>query len=196
MPTMSEERPSRAEVEDLLDAAVMAPTHHMTQPWRFIVVAGKARDALGSVMGSRVRRELPDDPHLEEKVAAEAGRTARAPVIITVVYVPSSHPKAIENEDRYAVGAAMQNLMLAAQARGLSTFLRTGPASLDPGVAAHLGLSAGDGGGGGQGGDGGQRPEEIAGFIYLGRAQGNPPPAKPRVPAAERTTWLGWDSPE
>lgn len=182
---MGDEAPSREEVEGLLDAAVMAPTHHMTQPWRFIVVAGPARQALGTVMGERVRREVPDDPHLAEKVAAEAGRTSKAPVIIVVVYAPSDHPKAIEHEDRYAVGAAMQNLMLAAHGGGLATFLRTGPASLDAAVAAHLGLA---------GADGSRPPEEIAGFIYLGTAQGEPPPAKPRAEASERTTWLGWDA--
>jgi nitroreductase len=183
---MGDERPSREDVAGLLEAAVMAPTHHMTQPWRFIVLAGAAREELGTVMGERVRRELPDDPHLAYKVAAEAGRTRKAPVIIVVVYVPSDHPKAIEHEDRYAVGAAMQNLMLAAHALGLATFLRTGPASLDAGVAAHLGLAAG--------GEGGRPPEEIAGFIYLGTAQGEPPAAKARAEASERTTWLGWDA--
>lgn len=182
---MSDRQPGREEIEGLLQAAVMAPNHHLTQPWRFIVLAGAAREALGAVMGERVRRELPDDSHLAEKVAAEAGRTTRAPVIIVVVYVPSDHPKAIEHEDRYAVGAAMQNLMLAAHARGLATYLRTGPASLDAGVAAHLGLAAGGAG---------REPEEVAGFIYLGTAQGVAPPAKARAEASGRTTWLGWDA--
>lgn len=181
---MSDRQPGREEIEGLLQAAVMAPNHHLTQPWRFIVLAGAAREALGAVMGERVRRELPDDPHLAEKVAAEAGRSGKAPVIIVVVYVPSDHPKAIEHEDRYAVGAAMQNLMLAAHAGGLATYLRTGPASLDAGVAAHLGLAPGGAG---------RAPEEVAGFIYLGTAQGEAPPAKARAEASGRTTWLGWD---
>jgi nitroreductase len=175
---VTDEQPERADIEALLDAAVRAPTHYLTEPWRFIVLAGPAREELGEVMGRRVRSELDGDPRLEEKVRFEAGRPLRAPVVLTVVYTPSSNPKAVENEDRYAVGAAMQNVLLAAHARGLAGFLRTGPAATDPAVAKHLGLAPG---------------EEIAGFIYLGYpAQEDPPPAKPRTDAAERTTWKGW----
>ena len=180
VPTMLDTRPDRADIEALIEAAVMAPSHHMTQPWRFIVLAGHAREALGAVMGDRVRRELAGDPHVEERALAEASRPLRAPVILTVIYTPSDHPKAIENEDRSSVGAAMQNILLAAHERGLATFVRTGPAALDPGVAAHLGLRAGP------------PPEEIAGFIYLGIAAQEPPPVKRRTHARERTTWRGW----
>lgn len=178
---MTGEQPARADVEALLEAATMAPTHHMTQPWRFVVLAGQAREELGEAMGARVRRESADDPHLQEKVQSEAARPLKAPVVITVVYTPSDHPKAVVAEDRSSVGAAMQNVLLAAHTRGLSTYLRTGPASLDPGVAAHLGLKAGP------------PPEEIAGFIYLGYAAQDPPPAKPRTGAGDLTEWRGWD---
>jgi nitroreductase len=176
---VTDARPERADIEALLDAAVRAPTHHLTEPWRFIVLAGPARQELGEVMGRRVCRELAGDPRLEERVRFEESRPLRAPVILTVVYTPSSHPKAIENEDRYAMGAAMQNVLLAAHARGLAGFLQTGPAAGDPAVAKHLGLAPG---------------EEIAGFIYLGHpAPENPPPPKPRTAPADRTIWKGWE---
>jgi nitroreductase len=176
---VTDERPERADIEALLDAAVRAPTHHLTEPWRFIVVAGAAREQLGQVMGRRLRRELAGDPRMEEKAKFEEARPLRAPVILTAVYTPSSHPKAIENEDRYSVGAAMQNVLIAAHARGLAGFLRTGPAADDPDVAEHMGLAPG---------------EEIAGFIYLGHpADEDPPPPKPRTEAADRTIWRGWD---
>lgn len=181
------QRPPRSDVEALLQAAVHAPTHHMTQPWRFIVLAGDALAELGAVMGERVRRESPGDPRLEEKVAAEAGRTALAPTIVAVVYTPSTHPKAIAAEDRAAVAAAIQNLLLAAHNRGLATYWRTGPAALDPGVARHLGLNPA------APSDPAAPGEEIVGFVYLGYAAQEPPPAKPRVSAADRTTWRGWD---
>jgi nitroreductase len=181
VPQMGDRVPDRADVEALLEAAVMAPTHHMTQPWRFIVVAGAAREALGAVMGATLRRSLCDDPHAVERAQAEAAKPLRAPAILTVVYVPSDHPKAIESEDRSSVGAAMQNILLAAEERGLATFLRTGPAATDPHVAAHLGLEPGP------------PAEEIAGFIYLGYPAAAPPPPKARAGAAERTTWQGWD---
>jgi nitroreductase len=130
-------------------------------------------------MGRRARRELAGDPHLEEKVRFEEARPLRAPVILTAVYTPSTNPKAIAMEDRYSVGAAMQNVLIAAHARGLAGFLRTGPAASDPAVTEHLGLAPG---------------EEIAGFIYLGHpADQEPPPPKPRTEPADRTIWRGWN---
>ncbi|HEU5001756.1 MAG TPA: nitroreductase [Actinomycetota bacterium] len=179
VPALTDQVPSRNEVEALLDAAVMAPTHHMTQPWRFVVVQGVAREAMGAVMGERVRREQGGDPMVDSKVAAEEARPLRAPVIIVVVYTPSDHPKAVAMEDRYSVGAAMQNILLAAHDRGLAAFLRTGPAALDPDVARHLGLAVD-----------GEAPEEIAGFIYLGYPAAEAPPAKQRTDPRERTVWL------
>ena len=176
---VTDRRPNRAEIEALLEAAVRAPTHFLTEPWRFSVLAGDARSDLGKAMGRRVRAELAGDPHVEERVAYEEGRPLRAPVLLVVVYRASDNPKAIEVEDRYAVGAAMQNILLAAHARGLAGFLRTGPAARDPAVAEHLGLGPG---------------EEIAGFIYLGYATEDAPvPDKPRTPPSDRTVWQGWD---
>lgn len=179
VPGMTDQVPSRPEVEALLDAAVMAPTHHMTQPWRFVVVKGEARSAMGEVMGQRVRREEAADPMVESKVAAEAARPLRAPMIVVVAYTPSDNPKAIEMEDRYSVGAAMQNILLAAHDRGMAAFLRTGPAARDPDVARHLGLAVDQ-----------AAPEEIAGFIYLGYPAADAPPAKARTDPRERTVWL------
>lgn len=175
---VTERRPPAEEVAALLEAAVRAPNHHLTEPWRFIVLAGEALHRLGEVMAGRVRRESPDDPNLDKKMEFERKRPLRAPVIVTVVYAPSGNPKAVEMEDRYAVGAAMENVLLAAHARGLGAYLRTGPAAADPEVRRFLGLSGG---------------EEVAGFIYAGYPAETPPPAPPRTPAAERTTWMGWD---
>ena len=42
--------PSRKAIETILEAATWAPCHHVTEPWRFRVIAGEAREALGEVM--------------------------------------------------------------------------------------------------------------------------------------------------
>lgn len=179
VPKVAEKRPSRSEIEALLEAGVRAPNHHLTEPWRFVVLTGAALDRLGEAMAERVREQHAEDPDLDKRVEVEKSRPRRAPVIIAVVYTPSTNPKAIEVEDRYAIGAVMQNILLAAHASGLGAYLRTGPAAEYPGVQRHLGL---------------QPPEEIAGFIYVGYpAEDEERPMSARTPAGERTTWLGWD---
>ena len=174
---VSEDCPSREEVAGLLDAAVRAPTHHLTQPWRFVVLTGPILGKLGEAMAERVLRELGDRPDIEIRAQIERDRPLRAPVIVVVVYVPSRHPAAIEAEDRYAVGAAMENLLLAAHAAGLGAHLRTGAAAADPGVHELLGLREG---------------EEIASFVYLGYPVNPVGTPTRRTPAPECTTWLGW----
>ena len=171
-------RPTRAEVTALLEAAVRAPNHHLTEPWRFLVLTGRALEDLGEAMAEGARRQHAGDHDLEMRVQVERARPRRAPVIVAVVYVPSHHPRALEVEDRYAVGAAVENLLLAAHATGLAAHLRTGAAAQDPTVREYLGLEDG---------------EEVATFVYLGYPGGEPRPFSRRTPAGERTEWRGWD---
>lgn len=174
------DRPDRPTIEALLDAAVRAPTHHLTEPWRFIVLAGSALDDLGEAMTIRVRETASPDEDLEQRLEVERARPHRAPVIIVVVYVPSTNPRAIEVEDRYSIGAAMQNILLAAHGRGLGAFLRTGPASRHRAVLDHLGLAP---------------AEEVAGFIYVGIPSGAEVTRSRRTEASVITDWRGWDEP-
>src|SRR5256714_5634349 len=98
--------PTRADVMPLLEAAVRAPNHHLTEPWRFVVLTGQALEGLGEAMGESVRRQHAGARDLEMKVQFERARPLRAPVIVAVIYVPSCCPKVLEVEDRYALGAA------------------------------------------------------------------------------------------
>ncbi len=50
---MTGERPAREQIERLLEAATHAPNHYKVQPWKFIVLAGKARERLGAVMATK-----------------------------------------------------------------------------------------------------------------------------------------------
>ncbi|HEY8202733.1 MAG TPA: nitroreductase [Actinomycetota bacterium] len=174
---VSDERPSREEIARLLEAAVRAPTHHLTEPWRFVVLTGPVLEALGDVMAESVRQERAGSPDVEMRAELARARTLRAPVIVAVVYVPSTHLRALEVEDRYSVGAAIQNLLLAAHATGLAAHLRTGVAATDPAVHTFLELREG---------------EDIAAFVYLGYPADAPSTPTRRTPAEDRTIWLGW----
>ncbi len=54
------ERPPRALIERLVQAATHAPNHFRTQPWRFLVLAGPAREELGRAMARALAARLPD----------------------------------------------------------------------------------------------------------------------------------------
>ncbi len=163
----------KRKVERLLDAAVRAPNHHLTQPWRFIVLTGRALQELADAWAAGAQREGKDPE-------AARSKALRAPVIICVVECPKGHlPKVSDIEEHHATGAALQNILLAAHDMGLGAMMRTGPAAHIPEVRRHLGL---------------EDAELIAGFIYLGhpRAEDGARPLSRRTDPAGLTEWRGW----
>src|SRR5579884_2758351 len=179
---MTDERPAREQIERLLEAATHAPNHHKVQPWRFIVLAGEAREALGKVMANSLAEKMEETT--SEKAQAllnkERNKLLRSPVVIAVVAERPGLPKVKEVENIAAVAAAVQNMLLTAEEMGLACMWRTGDAAYDPGVKKWLGLSA---------------EEHIVAFVYVGY------PAIPRlkrypIPIEAKTRWLGWEENE
>lgn len=168
--------PPRELVERVIEAATWAPNHHHTRPWRFIVLTGEARLALGEVMASSLKERLPDPTG--ERAAAlldkERNKPLRAPVVVAVAAAPSSEPRVLEVEEMAAVAAGVQNMLLAAEALGLSAMWRTGDAAYDAAVKRFLGLPDG---------------AHLLSFVYLGYPEHAQ--RRERVSnAAALTTWL------
>jgi nitroreductase len=162
-------------VEELIGAAVCAPNHHLTGPWRFVVLAGPARREVGEAHLRAVLRERPDLP--PQGVEKEASRLERAPVVVACCVVGADDPVQAR-EDRDAVAAAVENLLLAAHARGLAGMWRTGTMADAPEVREALGLGPSD---------------AVVAFVYLGVPL-EPAPARPagRRDIDEVAVWRGW----
>ena len=172
---VTDQMPPREVIEEILEAASWAPCHHVTEPWRFTVVTGDGRVALGEVMArSKLDRMAAQGRSIEGEEEKLVAKALRAPVIIAVAVEPATGPKVVEIEEIEAGSAAVQNLMLAAHAAGLATIWRTGDPAYDPRVRDFLCLS---------------ERATIVGFVYLGYAAIAPSRAK-KTPAAELTTWL------
>lgn len=167
----------RAVIEELLEAATWAPSHFNTQPWRFIVMTGEGRAALGEGYANIARAGLPEmsPEELEEKLQKERAKAYRAPVVIATVCSLSDEPRAVYAEELAAAHAAVQNLLLAAHAHGLGAIWRSGDPIYNPLMRSALGLTEGK--------------EELTGLIYLGYPDMAPPVQK-RKPIAEKTVWL------
>ena len=52
--------PTPAELAQLLQAAVLAPIHRLTNPWRFYVLGPEARAAYGLALGNRKAKKATD----------------------------------------------------------------------------------------------------------------------------------------
>jgi nitroreductase len=176
---MTGERPTREQIERLLEAATHAPNHHKVQPWKFIVLAGKAREELGAVMARLLadRLEETSSDKAQAMLNKERNKLLRSPIVIVVVAEPPHQPKVLGIENIEAVAAAVQNMLLTAEEIGLACMWRTGEAAYDPRVKEWLGL---------------EPDEHIVSFLYVGF------PAIPRlerVPISyeEKTSWVGWE---
>jgi nitroreductase len=106
-----------------------------------------------------------------ERTVADA---VAAPSMIAVVQKLSDNPEILE-EDYAAIWMAIQNILLGAVELGLGSHLRTGAGFNDPAVRAAWGVADG---------------ERVVGVVLMGVPEGEVP-AKARVPASERTAWLG-----
>ena len=172
------EQPPREMIETILEAATWAPNHRLTEPWRFFVLAGDARNELGRCMGNQnAERYAEGDPNREIERARGAKKALRAPVVIGVAVEPVAASNVDEMEEIAAVACAVQNMLLTAHALGLGAKWSSGNIIHSPEVKQWLGLS---------------ERGQVLGFIYIGY------PAmvserSMRTPSASLTEWRGWD---
>jgi nitroreductase len=167
--------PSKEVINALLEAAVWAPNHHMTEPWRFVVIANDERMRLAEVMtGAYVAAAGATAPS-PEGVEKEKNRPLTAPVIVAVISSPKQADNIVPQEEMVSAGAAMQNLLLAAHSMGLGANVRTGAHAYSGAVRRYLEMSQG---------------ESLVGFVYLGYPQEPPPPGK-REGLLGKVVWRG-----
>lgn len=177
-------------IEQMLEAAVQAPNHHLTLPWRFWVLSGVAREDLGTVIATALRESepVPTPPKRSARgglSASEEARAAfdlarakplRAPVVIVAAVRQTPTDPVLSVEDLESGAAAVQNMLLAARALGLGAMWRTGEGAYLASVKAHFGL----------------KPEDhILGFVYVGYPAIEP--ANMHRDVDGMAAWWGWD---
>ncbi len=166
----------RGLVEKILESAVHAPNHKITEPWRFHVFTGKGRGELARAR-AELARILAETEGEEEELAAgrisrERKKAFRAPVVIAVI--SRGGRDELETLENYAAcAAAVQNMQLTAHALGLATIWRTGLQAYHPYMREFFGLEAGD---------------KIVAYLYLGYPDMEERPRR-REPASSKTVW-------
>jgi nitroreductase len=161
-------------IEQMLEAAVWAPNHRLTEPWRFYVIEGPAKRRFADIRREHRAATFPDPgaPEAHKALDRVHQDTVNTPVLIAV----TSHVAAdmVQREEDFAATfMAIQNLMLAGVELGVGTYLRTGAILDDAGLREVLRL---------------EDDRRILGIVYAGYPL--EVPQKRRTPAAERTVWL------
>ena len=138
---------------DLIAAACTAPAPHHSHPWRFIMVeSAEKRTALTQEMLRAWRLDLDKDGVATSRIDELAARTRRrltdAPLLLLACLLeermrrwPDERRRRAEREMYlHSVGAAVQNLMLAAHARGVASYQMGSPLFCPEAVRNALGL--------------------------------------------------------
>lgn len=159
----------------LLENATWAPTHGMTEPWRFRVFEGEAREALAETLQRLYREVTPAAEQREDKYAKLRDAALQAPTIIACSMQRGGVAKIPVQEEIEAVACALQNLMLSASAIGLGSFWSSPPLLESEGFKTWLGLGSQD---------------QCVALIYLGwPKEGSSWPTSVRKPVTECVSW-------
>lgn len=144
--------PNADQLEAVLRIGTRVPDHRKLAPWSLIVFQDEARAAFGNHIAAAYSADNPDHP--ADRVAFEAERFLRAPLVIGVISTPKDCVRGTPIwEQQLSAGAVCMNLCLAAQASGFGAQWLTEWYGYDPRIHAALGMNDG---------------EQIAGFIYIG----------------------------
>jgi nitroreductase len=161
---------------EILEDANWAPTHGLTQPWRFHVFVGAARAALGEALSSIYDQITPSDELRPEKRAKLRSNCELAPVIIAIAARVEPEGRISTLDELCATACAVQNLLLSSHQRGLGSFWSTAPAGCSREFLTWLGLDS---------------THHALGLVYLGYPRAGAMPDSTRKPLAERVVFHG-----
>jgi nitroreductase len=162
-------------LERLLDCAIRAPNHKLTQPWRFTVISGSARDRFADIRARHRLKRYENQGSPEALAGAEKVRQETRHTPAFVVVSSAVHPDEMTREEDYAATMmAVANLMIAAESLGLGTYLKTGGVMRDPDLLRLAGVAEGF---------------RVVAIISVGYPLDREAPRR-RRPAAELTLWV------
>ncbi len=153
---LGEPGPAPDQLNELLTIAARVPDHRRVNPFRFVIIAGEGRARAGERLAAAFCTREPDAE--ETAISRERGRFLRAPVIVLVVSAVDYNHKTPEWEQTLTAGAVCMNLLIAAKAQGFAAQWLTEWYAYDRDVCSAFGLAP---------------HERVAGFMYIGTAQGD-----------------------
>jgi nitroreductase len=161
----------KSAIEQMLDAAVWAPNHRMTEPWRFFFLEkGCPLRQKAAELAHDFILERTDNPE-----RAEAGRNkVLQPAYILYVYCVPGENDEVTQENYAAVCCAAQNISLAGLAEGLAVTWETGAPIRHSKLKETLGAE-----------------EDWVMVTMLSIGVPAESPSTRRTPATQLTRWLG-----
>lgn len=161
---------SKETIEKLLEAANWAPTHKKTEPWRFKVLMGAKKEALGKFMSDKYQEVDPKPKQLKIKKLQD--NPVRSGAVIAICMQRDPNECIPEWEELAATAMAVQNMWLCCTEMGIGCYWSS------PGLIKYIdeffNLNEG---------------EKCLGFLYMGYYD-NPVEPSTRTPIEEKVEWF------
>ncbi|MFS4430154.1 nitroreductase [Chryseobacterium sp. GVT01B] len=111
---------SQEVLEEILNAATLAPNHKRTKPWRFKIFKGEEKAQLASEMQAIYKAITPEQLFLEKKYNDIGFKINKANVVVSIVVNFSGMVP--EWEEIAAVSMAVQNMYLTCTANNIGCY--------------------------------------------------------------------------
>ncbi len=164
---------SKAFIEAILENANWAPTHRLTQPWRFKVVQGGAKDRFGTFLADTYTDITSDDDFSPFKHKKILNNCKLASAVIAICMQRDPKERIPEWEEIASTAMAVQNMWLTCAANGVGCYWSS------PVLIKYIGdffdLEEG---------------ERCLGFFYLGNYNMDEDISSKRDPMESKIEWM------
>jgi len=168
------ERVDDSIVRKMLENANWAPSHKLTEPWRFIVYTGNGLNRLAETQASVYKKVTEADGTFKEERYQNLLTKPMQSSHIIVIGMKRDEKKSVpEIEEIGAVFCAVQNLHLTAAAYGIGGYLSTGGITYFEEAKEAFGL---------------RKEDKLIGFFNMGIVKGDLPKGR-RTSIEEKVTW-------
>ena len=161
-------------IEKMIENANWAPTHKLTEPWRFVIFKGEGLRQLGDFQAGLYRRVAENNSDFnEEKYLKFKNKPLECSHVIAIGM--QRHEIVPEVEEVCAVACAVQNMWLTASAHKIGCYWSTGGVTFYEEAKPFFRLEAKD---------------KLLGFLYIGRLKSDKWPNGRRKPIQDKITWV------
>ena len=161
----------KAVLQEILETANWAPTHKLTEPWRFKVFTGKSKKKLGDFMAEKYRKSIPmSDFSIREYEKAKMN-PVRSGCVMAICVQRDPEARVPEWEETAAVAMAVQNIWISATAHKIGGYWSS-PKFIES-MHELVSMNAG---------------EKCIGLFYMGYYKPTPVNRK-RTPIEQKLSW-------
>ncbi len=164
----------------ILENANRAPTHKLTEPWRFTVFSGEGLAYFANLQ-TEIYTKYAGEKFQEKKLKNLKEYPLMSSHIIAIGMKRSTSVNIPEYEELVATACAIENIYLSVTAYGLGGYLSTGGIVPMPEAKPYFKLS---------------KDDQLVGFFYIGFIANAENPLSKRQPVQDKVNWISASKPE